>query len=92
MLEGLTRRYGLVALIAVLLFLVVFSENGLFDYLKLKKQVRAMNVAIRQYDSENRALKSDLDRLQKDDGYLEEVARKRFGFIRDGEKVYRIEK
>jgi cell division protein FtsB len=36
-------------------------------------------------------LKGEIDRLQHDDRYLEDVARKN-GFIREGEKVYRIEK
>ena len=38
------------------------------------------------------ALKGEIERVQKDDRYLEDVARKKFGFIREGEKVYRIEK
>jgi cell division protein FtsB len=92
MLEDLTRRYGLVALIGILLFLVLFSENGILDYMKLRKQVRAMDLSISRFEKENVTLKDEIDRLQKDDRYLEEVARKRFGFIREGEKLYRIEK
>jgi len=37
-------------------------------------------------------LMHELDRLQKDDSYLEEVVRKKYGFLREGEKLYRIEK
>jgi cell division protein FtsB len=92
MLESLTRRYGVLALIVVLLFLVVFSENGLFDCVRLKNRVKAMDNSMKQLENENIVLKAEIDRLQKDDQYLEEVARKRFGFIREGEKVYRIEK
>jgi cell division protein FtsB len=92
MLEDLTRRYGFVALIGILLFLVLFSENGILDYMKLRKQVRAMDLSIGRFEKENVTLKTEIDRLQKDDRYLEEVARKRFGFIREGEKLYRIEK
>jgi cell division protein FtsB len=32
-----------------------------------------------------------LEKLQKDDQYLEEIARKKYGLVREGERVYRIE-
>ena len=32
-------------------------------------------------------MKVQVDRLQKDDRYLEELARQKYGFIREGEKV-----
>jgi cell division protein FtsB len=34
----------------------------------------------------------ELDKLQKDDQYLEDVVRKKYGFLREGERLYRIEK
>ena len=92
MLEDIARRYGLVALLVALSLVVLFSENGLFDYIHLKKRMNAMDTSISMLDRENLVLKGEIDRLQKDDRYLEDVARKKFGFIREGEKVYRIEK
>lgn len=92
MLEDMARRFGLVALLVALSLVVLFSENGLLDYLHLKRRMHAMDTSISTLSKENLALKGEIDRLQKDDLYLEDVARKRFGFIREGEKVYRIEK
>jgi cell division protein FtsB len=92
MLEDIARRFGLVALLVALSLVVLFSENGLLDYLHLKKRMTAMDTSISALHKENVVLKGEIDRLQKDDRYLEDVARKRFGFIREGEKVYRIEK
>ena len=92
MLEDIARRYGLVALLVALSLVVLFSENGLLDYIHLKKRMNAMDTSISMLDRENLVLKGEIDRLQKDDRYLEDVARKKFGFIREGEKVYRIEK
>jgi cell division protein FtsB len=92
MLEEIARRYGLVALLVALLLVVLFSENGILDHFKLKRQMDAIDMSTAKLQNENIALKSEIDRLQKDDRYLEDVARKKFGFIKQGEKVYRIEK
>jgi cell division protein FtsB len=90
MLEDAARKYGLLALLIALLFTICFSENGVIDYLKLKQRIGAVNASIKTLQIENIALKGKIERLQHDD-YLEDAARK-IGFIREGEKVYRIEK
>jgi cell division protein FtsB len=92
MLEDIARRFGLVALLAALLLVVLFSENGILDYIKMKRQIGVIDASITKLQGENVVLKGEIDRLQKDDRYLEDVARKKFGFIKEGEKVYRIEK
>jgi cell division protein FtsB len=92
MLEDIARRFGLVALLVALSLVVLFSENGLLDYIHLKRRMNAVDTSISTLHKENLVLKGEIDRFQKDDRYLEDVARKRFGFIREGEKVYRIEK
>ena len=92
MLEDMAKKYGLVALLLALVFVVLFSENGVFDYVKLKQQIDVVDSSIKQLEDENVVLKGKIDRIQKDDRYLEDVAREKYGFIREGEKVYRIEK
>jgi cell division protein FtsB len=92
MLETLTRKYVILVTILTFLFIALFSEHGLLDYIKLKRQISTINQSIAKLESENVLLKVQVDRLQKDDRYLEELARQKYGFIREGEKVYRIEK
>lgn len=92
MLEDSAKKYGLLALLIALLFVICLSENGVIDYLKLKQRIGAVDASIKKLQSENIVLKGEIDRLQHDDRYLEDIAREKFGFIREGEKVYRIEK
>jgi cell division protein FtsB len=92
MLEDIARRYGIIALLAALFLVVLFSENGILDYIHMKRQMDRIETSIEKLQDENVALKGEIDRLQKDDRYLEDVARKKFGFIKEGEKVYRIGK
>ena len=80
------------ALLLALVFVVLFSENGVFDYIKLKQQINVVDASIKRLEDENVVLKGKINRMQNDDRYLEDVAREKYGFIREGEKVYRIEK
>jgi cell division protein FtsB len=88
----MARKYGLVALLLALVFVIFFSENGIFDYVKLKQQINIVDRSTKRLEDENVVLKGKIDRIQTDDRYLEDVAREKYGFIREGEKVYRIEK
>lgn len=92
MLEDMAKRYGVIGLLLAMVFVMFFCENGILDYITLKRQMTVMDTSIKKLQDENVVLKGEIERLQKDDRYLEDIARKRFGFIREGEKVYRIEK
>jgi cell division protein FtsB len=92
MTENPVKRYGFVAVVAVLFFQVAFAEGGIYDYIKTKRVIKSVNASILQAEKENVALARELERLQKDDQYLEEMVRTKYGLVRDGEKVYRVEK
>ncbi len=92
MFDDLARRYGFLALLCALLFAVLFSQNGVLEYINIKKQINEKEVAVKRLEEENVSLKARIDRVQKDDRYLEDLAVQKFGFIKEGEKVYRIEK
>jgi cell division protein FtsB len=92
MLEDLARKYGIVVLFLTFIFTVLFCPNGVFDYISLKREVTTKQFSIRKMEVENVLLKARTERMQHDDRYIEDVARSKFGFIKDGEKVYRIEK
>lgn len=79
-------------LITAMLFSLVFTEGGILGLVKTKMEIGRVNTEIKRLSQENVLLMHELDRLQKDDSYLEEVVRKKYGFLREGEKLYRIEK
>lgn len=91
MFEEWSRRYGILALCLAFLFVILFSENGLLDWIRMKRQIRNVEATAKSLSEENIRLKGEIELLKTDDKYLEEMARKRFGFIREGEKVYRTE-
>jgi cell division protein FtsB len=92
MLDDAIKKYGLMLLITAMLFSLVFTEGGILGLVKTKMEIGRVNAEIKRLSQENVLLMHELDRLQKDDSYLEEVVRKKYGFLREGEKLYRIEK
>ena len=92
MFEDAIRKYGFIVLLGALFFQMVFSEGGVFGYIMLRKDMRATDVSIASLEKENKTLTAEIDKLQKDDQYLEEMVRTKYGLVRDGEKVYRVEK
>lgn len=92
MIEEKIRKYGLIIFFAILFFHFLFSDGGLIHYIKAKRGITAAQASISTLDKENALIRSEIDKLQKDDEYLEEVVRKKHGFLREGERLYRIEK
>lgn len=92
MTENPVKRYGFIVLVAALFFQVSFAEGGIYDYIKIKRTIRSITASIAQAEKENVTLAQELERLQKDDQYLEEMVRTKYGLVRDGERVYRVEK
>lgn len=92
MTENPVKRYGFIVLVAALFFQVSFAEGGIYDYIKIKRTIRSITASIARAEKENVTLAQELERLQKDDQYLEEMVRTKYGLVRDGERVYRVEK
>jgi cell division protein FtsB len=92
MFDDAVRRYSFIVLLGALAFQLIFAEGGIFGFMKMKSTIRSVRASIQKVEKENATLMQELNKLQKDDQYLEEVARKKFGLVREGEKVYRIEK
>ncbi len=89
--DAVVRRYSFIVLLGALLFQLVFAEGGVFAFIKMKGSINSVRVSIQETEKENMALLQELEKLQKDDQYLEEIARKKYGLVREGERVYRIE-
>ena len=92
MTEDVIKRYGLTILLSTLVFSLIFADSGLLGYVKTKLDIRKVNAEIAKLEKENVLLMRELERLQKDDKYLEDVVRTKYGLLREGEKLYRVEK
>jgi cell division protein FtsB len=78
------------SLLVALGVLTAFGERGVFHLWRLydeKRQLQEKNFLLQK---ENDALRERVDRVRRDDDYLEKVAREELGLTRPGETVYRL--
>lgn len=92
MLEDSIRKYGLFILLGALFVQLAFLEGGIYGNIKLWWGIRSADVSIASMEKENLRLRKEIEKLKTDDRYLEEVARTRYGFLKEGEILYRTEK
>ena len=92
MFEEIIKKYGLAILMLALIFSLFFADGGVLAYIKTKMDIKKVNAEIQKLEKENAVLIREMERLQKDDKYLEDVVRIKFGFLREGEKLYMVEK
>jgi cell division protein FtsB len=85
--KRLRRIIILVAAVAVLL-LLFFPGRSLMSYYRMQKKVSALTDQNARLEQRNRELTAEIKRLQTDDAYLEKLARKKYGLLKDNETVY----
>jgi cell division protein FtsB len=92
MLEETIKKYGLAILMLALIFSLFFTDGGILSYIKTKMDIKKVNAEIQKLEKENADLTREMEKLQKDDKYLEDVVRTKYGLLREGEKLYMVEK
>ncbi|NWF94057.1 MAG: septum formation initiator family protein [Syntrophaceae bacterium] len=78
-------------LFLTLLFLAFFGEKGILYLLRQQKElarIREMNVKL---EEENRKLREEVRRLHHEKRYIEEIARKELGLVKEGEIIYQFD-
>ena len=93
---GLNRKKLFKSSIITLLFLGLiiawlgFGERGFLHLYRMEKNRQAYSERIRKVEKENQALIEEIRRLNTDTAYLESVARKELGLVREDEILYRF--
>lgn len=87
------RRLALIlslALNVVLVYRLVWSDQGLMTYQSLKEQHETLENRVHELDEQNLALSREIRRIQTDDSYLEKLIRQRFNslYVKDNEILY----
>jgi len=87
------RRIFIVVLIVLLILGVFtfFGEKGILHLLRLQKEVARINEKNIKLEEENQKLREEVKRLQSDKRYIEEIARKELGMVKEGEIIYQFD-
>jgi len=79
-------------LLVSLFFFIIFSEHGLLDLNLLKKEKNALVEQNEQLARENLSLSVEIDRLEHDPKFIENVARQELGMIGKDEMILKLKK
>jgi cell division protein FtsB len=78
----------LLAINLILLFRLVWSDQGVFAYLELKERYDALSRKVEAVDAESLDLSQEIRKLKSDRGYQEKVVRERMNFVKKDELLY----
>ena len=72
-------------------FFTFFGDKGIIHLLRLQKEWGRIKEANVRIEEENRKLREEVKRLQYEKRYIEEIARKELGMVKEGEVIYQFE-
>jgi cell division protein FtsB len=81
-----------VFLLVSLFFFILYSEHGLYDLNLLKKERDVLVENNGQLTQENLFLSVEIDRLENDPKYIENIARQELGMIAEDELILKPQK
>ena len=81
----------ILVLFLVLGLLTFFGDKGVLQLLRLQKELSRIKEANKGTEAENRKLREEVRRLQNEKRYIEEIARKELGMVKEGEIIYQFD-
>jgi len=72
-------------------FFTFFGDKGILHLIRLQKELTKIKEANMKMEEENKRLKEEVRRLQHEKRYIEEIARKELGLVKEGEIIYQFD-
>ncbi len=85
------RAVGLLVVLGGVMFGFWGGEYSTFDWWGLRREVARERAMIERLDAEIDSLTMEAEALESDSATQERVARERFGMVRSGEMLFRVE-
>ncbi len=88
------KRYLLILILSLFVtfgVLTFFGEKGVLRLLRLQKELEEIKGRNLRIEEENRKLREEVKRLQTDKRYIEEIARKELGLVKEDEIIYQFD-
>lgn len=81
---------SLLVIIALMFAYAVFGNRGVLRILQAREQKHALEQQLAELKQQQAQLKIEIERLQKDRNYWEQLARTKLGMVREGELIYHL--
>ncbi len=82
------HRLILLLVLAVVVFLLFIPGRSFMSHRAMRQQVATLAEDNERLEQRNRELAVEIERLRNDEAYLEELARKKYGLLKENETVY----
>jgi cell division protein FtsB len=83
-------RALLIAVLVLIGLIFVVGDVGLLKLWGAQRQMKNLRAKIDELEGRNALLGAEIERLKYDDFTIEKVAREQYGYLKPGDKVYRI--
>ena len=83
-------RALLIAVLVLIGLIFVVGDVGLLKLWGAQRQMKNLRTKIDELEGRNALLGAEIERLKYDDFTIEKVAREQYGYLKPGDKVYRI--
>jgi len=85
-------RYIFLLTVLIGLGFLIFNESGFIKYLKLKNEVKELRNEVSEKELENKNREAEIDSLEKKNpAKIERTAREKYGMMKKGEKIIKVE-
>lgn len=84
------KRILVAVIILVAISFLFLNEKGILKYLKLNNEISEIDNKIQKVENQKKQIEKEIDSLQFNDEKIEDVARKKYGMKRKGEKVIEV--
>ena len=82
---------GAILILFSMLLFILFSENGLADLNILKSERDRLSIENKRLELGNLQLYRTIDRLKNDPHFIEGIARRELGMVREGEIILQVQ-
>lgn len=85
-------KYSYALFLVIGISFLLFNDFGYIKYSRLKNQVNQLKEEVRKSSDENKNLEAEIDSLRRKDPHkIEQIAREKYGMMKRGEKIIRVE-
>jgi cell division protein FtsL len=87
----LLQRIIILAFFIIALAFLVFNENGVLKYVKLRNEINKLDNEIKKTELRLQSLREEIDSLNTKKEKIEKVARERYNMMLPNENALRVE-
>jgi len=78
-----------IGLVLFLIYLIVFSNHGLLDYIELKQTQNAITRKAQAIETENTRLEYEIQSLKTNEEYIRHIAKQEHEMAEEGELIFK---